>query len=377
MSKSFANGKIRFYLVALARGIVNNLTDSDPDMHTVVLLFMLFIIPAAATAQPVVINAVGDIMLAGSGTALFNRNGYDYPFDATAAVLRQADLTIGNLEAPIARTGTEFTGKKFRFRNHPAAAAALQRAGFTHFSLANNHMLDFGAEALGETRAALDALGITHTGAGPDLESARRARIVTVKGTRIALLSYSLTYPAEFYAAPERAGTAPGYEQYYRADISGAKQSADYVIVSFHWGAECADFPRDYQKTVARKAIDAGADVILGHHPHVLQGIEFYRGGVVFYSLGNFAFASRSAAADRSMIARITLDNGIASVEVIPLNVRYTEVRYQPRPLTGEAAGRVAERINRLSAGMGTVVTAEGGRYLVERRRQEVAWQKE
>jgi len=342
-------------------------------MRILIPFFILLLLPATTTAEPVVINAVGDIMLAGSGSSLFRRTGYDYPFAATAAVLRQGDIVIGNLESPIAIAGEEFTGKRFRFKSSPAAAAALQKAGFTHLSLANNHILDFGPGGLQETVATLDRLGIAHAGAGPDLESARRESTITVKGVTIAFLAYSLTYPAEFYAGNDRPGTAPGYENYYRADIARAKKSADYVIVSFHWGTECAAFPKDYQKNTAHGAIDAGADVVLGHHPHVLQGIEYYKSGVVFYSLGNFAFASRSRNADRSMIARITLENGISAVEVIPLNVLYSEVRFQPRLLTGAGGDIVAERLSRLSIDMGTAISARDGSYRVERNTKEVA----
>lgn len=342
-------------------------------MRTLISFLSILLIPAAALAQPVVINAVGDIMLAGSGAPLFRRTGYDYPFAAISATLRQGDLNIGNLESPIARVGEEYAGKKFRFRADPAAAAALQRAGFSHLSLANNHILDFGPGGLRETMATLDGLGISHAGAGPDLGSARQESIVTVRGVRIALLAYSLTYPAEFYAGGDRAGTAPGYENYYRADIARARKSSDYVVVSFHWGAECAEFPKDYQRVTAHRAIDAGADVILGHHPHVLQGIEYYKSGVIFYSLGNFAFASRSGKADRSMIARITLDNGISAVEVIPLNVLYSEVRFQPRLLTGSRGWAVVERLQRLSAEMGTVIKGSDDRYRVERDTREIA----
>ncbi|HZV80845.1 MAG TPA: CapA family protein [Geobacteraceae bacterium] len=344
-------------------------------MRKLTLLFLLLALPTAALAGPVVINAVGDIMLAGSGTGLFNRTGYDYPFLATSSELHRGDITIGNLESPITRSGEEFKGKKYRFRSAPAAAAALQRAGFNHLSLANNHILDFGATGLRETIAILDGLGISHAGAGSDLGSARQMSIVTVKGIRIALLAYSLTYPAEFYASGDRAGTAPGYESYYRSDIARAKKSADYVVVSFHWGTECDDSPRTYQKNTAHMAIDAGADVVLGHHPHVLQGIEYYKDGVVFYSLGNFTFASRSRKADRSMIARITLDNGISAVEVIPLNVLYGDVKFQPRLLDAAGGDGVVKRLARLSAKMGTVISPDNGRYLVERRQQEIGWQ--
>jgi len=342
-------------------------------MFTLISFLSILIIPAAALAEPVIINAVGDIMLAGSGAGLFSRAGYDYPFAATSAVLGQGDLNIGNLESPIARWGKEFHGKKFRFKTDPAAAVALRKAGFNHLALANNHILDFGPGALRETIETLDGLGITHAGAGADLVSARQESIVTVKGVKIALLAYSFTYPAEFYAGKGRAGTAPGYENYYRPDIAHAKKSADYVIVSFHWGSECAEFPRDYQKSTAHKAIDAGADVVLGHHPHVLQGIEYYKSGVIFYSLGNFAFASKSRKADRSMIARITLDNGITGVEIIPLNVLYREVRFQPRILAGSRGQSVADRLNRLSDEMGTLISVKGDRYHAERYVREVA----
>lgn len=344
-------------------------------MHRLILFFLFMTLPTASLAEPVIINAVGDIMLGGSGNRFFSRTGYDYPFTATSAVLGSGDITIGNLESPIARSGAEFTGKKFRFKSDPAAAAALRRAGFSYLSLANNHILDFGVIGLRETLATLDDLGISHSGAGADLGSARRESIVTVKGSRIALLAYSLTYPAEFYATRGRAGTAPGYENYYRADIARAKKSADYVIVSFHWGTECREFPGEYQRRTAHGAIDAGADVVLGHHPHVLQGIEYYKKGVVFYSLGNFAFASRSRKADRSMIARITLENGVSAVEVIPLNVLYTEVKFQPRLLDSAGGHVVAKKLDRLSAAMGTVISHDSGRYLAERRGREIARQ--
>lgn len=342
-------------------------------MRTLIPFFLTLLIPVCAVAEPVIINAVGDIMLAGKSGGIFELSGYDYPFASTAATLKTGDITIGNLEAPIATGGEEFTEKKFRFRSGPAAAAALRKAGFTHLSLANNHMLDFGPAALSETMEALDVNGLTHSGAGPDLETSRLESIVSVKGVKVALLSYSLTYPAEFFAKTNRPGTAPGYEAFVTKDIRRAKSSADYVIVSFHWGVECADTPKPYQKNLARKAIDAGASVVLGHHPHVLQGIEYYREGVIFYSLGNFAFASRSKKSDRSMIARITLENGLGEVELIPLNVLNSEVRFQPRILAGPGGTAVARHVGKLSRELGTRIVESGGRYLVSREPRELA----
>jgi poly-gamma-glutamate synthesis protein (capsule biosynthesis protein) len=182
---------------------------------------------------------------------------------------------------------------------------------------------------------------------------------------RIAFLAYSKTLPSQFYAGHGRAGTAPGVESLYIVDISKAKAVADYVVVSFHWGTEKASTPRSYQVAAARRAIDAGADVVIGHHPHVLQGIERYKNGVIFYSIGNFAFGSMSRSSDVSVIAKVTLENGIKEVEVMPLNVSNREIRFQPKILTGKRALDVIGRLNRLSQQFRTKINPAGRRFLV------------
>lgn len=342
-------------------------------MKIVPAIFLLFLLPAAAKAAPVTVYAVGDIMLAGSSEKTCRKLGYDYPFVATTATLRRGDIVIGNLEAPVAVSGEEFTAKRFRFKLNPQAVPALKSAGFTHLTLANNHILDFGKEGLRQTLQTLQRHGLGFTGAGPDLAAARKTWITEVKGVKIAFLAYSLVYPEEFFAGNDSAGTAPGYTSLFISDITAAKKAADYVIVSFHWGEEGLSSPKPYQKTAGHLAIDAGADIVLGHHPHVLQGIEYYRNGVIFYSLGNFAFGSMSRQADRSVIARLTLDNGIKEVEIIPLNVLNSEVFFQPRILTGPRSAAVARHLSRLSSEMGTVISTTGGRYLVGRDTQVTA----
>ncbi|HEX2769800.1 MAG TPA: CapA family protein [Geobacteraceae bacterium] len=319
-----------------------------------------------ATAREIVVNAVGDIMLSGSGATTCKRLGYDYPFAATASELKKGDITIGNLESPIARRGREFTNKKFRYRSAPQAAAALKNAGFSIVTLANNHMMDFGATAMEETRQHLDRAGIGSTGAGASLAAARRGAIITVRGMKVAFLAYSFTLPDDFYATVARAGTAPGFDRYYRQDIAEARKVADYVLVSFHWGTESTAIPKPYQVTAAHRAIDAGADVVIGHHPHVLQGVERYKNGVIFYSLGNFAFGTTSRSSDRSVIARITMENGVKGVELLPLNVLNRDVHYQPQLLSGKKGKEVIDHLAKISRKWKTTVTANGGHYLVE-----------
>ncbi|ACM19551.1 poly-gamma-glutamate capsule biosynthesis protein, putative [Geotalea daltonii FRC-32] len=338
-------------------------------MHSRLLLVLLVLtlsMPTLAIAGQVVINAVGDIMLAGKGGAALERMGYDYPFAATVAALKAGDLAMGNLETPITSGGLEFKDKSYRFKAVPQAAAALKRAGFRVLTMANNHMLDYGTDGLLDTIYHLDKQGIKHSGAGKSLTEARREAIIDCNGNRIAFLSYSLTYPAEFFATGMRAGTAPGYPSYYEKDISRIRANADYVIVSFHWGKEGAATPKRYQVSTARRAVEAGADLVIGHHPHVLQGIESYRNGLIFYSLGNFAFGSLSRNSDRSIIARITLDRGIKEAELIPINVLNHEVRFQPAILKGKRGKDVIERIRAISSPMGTTIRDENGRYLID-----------
>lgn len=342
-------------------------------MKPILTLFLLLFFPVVVTAEPVVIHAVGDIMLAGSGEKIYRKYGYDYPFAATREILRQGDIVIGNLESPLASSGIEFTDKKFRFKVDPQAALALKKAGFTHLSLANNHILDFGTEGLKETLAALAANSIISAGAGQNLTAARKAGITAIHGVKVAFLSYSLTYPEEFFAGKETAGTAPGYAALFTADIAAAKKQADCVIVAFHWGGEGLDKPKAYQIIAAHRAVDAGADIIIGHHPHTLQGVEYYGKGVIFYSLGNYAFGSYSRSSEISMIARITFDAGIREVEIIPLSVLNSQVKFQPQPLSGAAVDKAAMKIGRLSSGLKSYLTVVNGRYLVFNRADEIA----
>ncbi|BDV41117.1 capsular polysaccharide biosynthesis protein [Geotalea uraniireducens] len=321
---------------------------------------------SSATAAEITINFVGDIMLAGSATSLFDRQGYDYPFSATAPLLQTGDLCVGNLEAPITRTGTEFTEKRYHFRTNPAATIALRHAGFSVLTLANNHMMDFGAQGLRETLANLNHQGIQFTGAGESLNEARRAALVRVKGKTIAFLAYSLTQPVEFFATGNSAGTAPGYALFYQEDVRKARAVADYVIVSFHWGEERRSLPKPYQTAAAHRAIDAGADAVIGHHPHVLQGIEIYRGKPILYSLGNFAFGSRSTAAAHSIIGRIHLADAGSYLEILPLNVLYSDVRYQPQPANREIGRKIIRHLATISRPFRSRISCENGRYLVK-----------
>jgi poly-gamma-glutamate capsule biosynthesis protein CapA/YwtB (metallophosphatase superfamily) len=326
---------------------------------------MFICVPTLLLAEEIVINAVGDIMLAGRWASIIKKQGYDTSFSATTPEFAKGDINLANLESPIARNGVEFTAKKFRFRAEPELAPALRKAGFQLVTLANNHSMDFGGQALAETMINLEAAGIAWIGAGKNLAEARKMALYTIKGKKIAFLSYSLTQPIEFFAGQERPGTAPGYEKPVVADVASARRQADYVIVSFHWGKEGSGTVQSYQRSAAHRAIEAGADVIIGHHPHVLQGVERYKGGIIFYSLGNFAFASNSQTSAVAALVRLRLNGAAREAEILPLDVLNSRVRFQPQLLSGKRADNVISQLNSMSIPFKTTIENRDGRYYV------------
>lgn len=316
--------------------------------------------PAAITApatpagadDEVRVSAVGDIMLDGTARPVLQEHGYDYPFENMRPLFKDSQVVIGNLEGPLTIRGEAEQDKTYTFRSPPdKVSVALKNAGFNVVTLANNHTLDFGPEGLAQTLEALDRIGIQHVGAGADLAAARRAAfVIAANGQRIALLGYSVTLPETFYAGHDKAGTAFAHEAQVRADVTAARQQADIVIVSFHWGQEGKTELREYQTHLGHVAIDAGAQAVLGHHPHILQAIEHYKDGVILYSLGNFTFGSYSKTAARSAVAQITFRHGrLASLRMIPIMVDNFEVQFQPRVLTGADADAVVANLQQLS----------------------------
>ena len=322
--------------------------------------------PAPVPERPVRrlrIIAVGDIMLGGSAAPEMARFGYDYPFAHVRNLLNGADVVFGNLEGPLTDAGEPERDKRYVFRSPPAQVApALAAAGFNVVSLANNHAMDYGVEGLQQTLLALSAAGIEHAGAGMNLEQARQPAFIRTADYSVAVLAYSLTFPESFWARADRAGTAFGHEHHVRADVRAALEKADIVVVSFHWGREGTTELRDYQPRLGHAAIDAGATVVLGHHPHILQGIERYKHGIIFYSLGNFVFGSYSRAAQRSVVAELEIENArLARVRLVPLNVNNVEVIFQPRLLASAEAAQVVAELRELSLPLQTQIVLDNG----------------
>ena len=338
-------------------------------LYFTLTLYLTALANGAESEREISVVCVGDIMLVGSAAPVIEKKGVDYPFDGTRHLIQAADVAIGNLEMPIATVGEPIPDKEYTFRGHPRLVKGIVNAGFDVLSLANNHTGDYGDAALLGTLGALAASDMKYCGAGADLETARKPAVMQVKGMQVAVLAYANTYPLDFHAGENEPGTVRGVPELFVPDIKAAKKAGGLVIVSFHWSGELVTEPRDYQEAFGRRAIDEGADLVFGHHPHILQGVEVYKDKVIAYSLGNFAFGSYSKNSKTSAILRMTFQGtAVKRAELIPINVFNHEVAFQPQVLEGDAAEAVLDEVRGLSEKWSTRVVTEGNVGVIQIR---------
>ena len=304
-------------------------------------------------SNPVIeLAAVGDIMLDRAlGVQL--QTDIAFPFANVAPILQQADLTLGNVESALGDTG-EPAPKSYAFRAPPAAAQSLAQAGFDIVSLANNHALDFGPEALQQGIELLEANNITSIGAGYNATEAHAPAIVTLNGLKLAVFSYVHVpieykgFDTEIWTATE---TTPGLAwadpNEIIADITAV--SADLIVVMLHSGYEYVESPSPPQIAAAYAAIDAGADLVIGHHAHILQGVEFYKDGVIVYGLGNFAFEIDGNPETAVLHAYLDAD-GVREIAFTPAIIQFGG---QPRLATASEAFAIRQKIYTLSSYLG------------------------
>ncbi len=197
-----------------------------------------------------------------------------------------------NLEGPLVGA-RPLRGRDIILGQSESLVPALRTLNTVAADLANNHILDWGADGLARTLAALDEAGIAHFGAGMDRDAACRLQIVVEAGRRVGLLGFGWSVEESVPATARRPGVAPLVPARVLAAIRASRPRVDFLVVCFHWGYEFERLPLPAHRELARQAVDCGADLILGHHPHVVQAIETWRQKRIFYSLGNFFFGSR------------------------------------------------------------------------------------
>jgi len=266
---------------------------------------------------------VGDIMLSRKvGENIVASGDWRFPFLKIADFLGSADLTFANLENPVSNRGVKM-GSIYSFRADPRTLEGLTYAGIDIVSLANNHIWDYGRDAFLDTMTYLDNIGISYVGAGQNFDNVHRGITSTVKGTKITYLAYTDLLSKQLAATATSPGVAYLDRTQMVKDIVQAKASSDFVIVSFHTGDEYETQHNQNQEVIFKEAIDAGASLVIGHHPHVVQEVEQYKNGWIAYSLGNFIFDQNfSEETKQGLALRVTLQNEkIESVESIPVYI--------------------------------------------------------
>ena len=286
---------------------------------------LLPILQTALAPEPVIhLASVGDIMLDRGLGIVIQGGNLAYPFAKVAPLLQNADITVGNMESAMGTLG-EPAAKSYPFRAPPVAAEALALAGFDVVSLANNHGMDYGPEALLQAIELLQAQGVAPIGAGANFDAAHTPYITQINGLSLAILAY-VNVPIEARSAFDTAvwtatDTTPGLAwadpEIVTADVTAVRDQVDLVIVVLHSGYEYVEEPSESQVAAAQAAIDAGAKLVIGHHAHILQGIDFYNSGVIVYGLGNFAFEIDGPPETPELNVWLDAD-GVRSLELIP-----------------------------------------------------------
>ena len=302
----------------------------------------------------IVLHFAGDVTLANHFQWHVGKR-YHYPFGRLQC-FAQADLSMVNLENPLTRRG-QARNKPYVFRALPEYVKILTLGGIDIVTLANNHIYDYGEQGLFDTIEYLEQAGIRHVGAGKNLAQARKEALFTIKGKKLAFLAYYGLRPHSgcHPATGDSAGTVLRNLPYVRRDIQRVRDEADFIIVNFHWGIEKENYPEPDQIYFAHKTIEYGADLIIGHHPHVWQGIEKYRGKIIAYSLGNFIFGGNSRKHEQSAYLKVTLsgrDTVTAELQIIPVEINY----WRPQRLHGPRADEFLERIKTYSSALAETI---------------------
>lgn len=311
--------------------------------------------PQVTKAKDAVFTAtfVGDMMLGRNVEEVIDRKGIDYIFKYVQPYFKASDYVTGNFENPIVtKEYDKIEGKNIYLSAKPIVVDGLKKANFSVLNLANNHMLDYGVGGLNDTFATIEKSGLGIVGAVKENLKVAEANVVTQfpyngvyltddlaksaisytekNGLKVATLGFTDAYAKGFTATIGRSGVLPMDPEIVLPLVKQASLNADLVFVHMHWGQEYDNAPSPRQKEMAKAVVDAGADVIIGHHPHVLASVEVYKDSLILYSLGNFVFDQGwSRTRETAMAQYHVLNNGKVKVELIPMRIKEA----QPQPI--------------------------------------------
>ncbi|MED4692638.1 CapA family protein [Peribacillus frigoritolerans] len=294
---------------------------------------------ATKSDQPLTMTMVGDVMMGRYVEEVTEKHGYEYLFRYMKPYFSNSDYVSGNYEhTALKEEVSNYKGADtpIRLNSNTSGVEAVKDAGFSVVSLANNHMMDYEEQGLLDTIDEFKSADMHYVGVGSNTAEAKNSiDYADVNGVRVATLGFTDVYGKDAVSKSDKAGLLNSnpdllFEMIGKA--SDAKQgNADLVVVNMHWGQEYSTSTTDRQKDLAKAIIDAGADIIIGHHPHVLQSFDVYKDGIIFYSLGNFIFDQGwTRTKDSAMVQYHLANDGKATIDVVPLQIEEAT----PRPAT-------------------------------------------
>ncbi len=306
------------------------------------------------TPEPV-LSFAGDMLFTENTLSRYHQQGISSMFsEELLSAMTDADLFMVNEEFPFSTRGEAAEDKQFTFRVDPSYVRIFQEIGVDVATVANNHALDFGVNAFTDSLDTLDQAGIARVGGGRTLSEAKAPVICTVGDSTVGILGASRVIPVSSWAAGNaRPGMFTAYDQApLLNEISDLSSQCDYTVVYLHWGIEKDEYPQEYQRKLAYACIDAGADLVVGSHPHVLQGFETYKGKLIAYSLGNFLFSNST---NPTVLLQVHIkEDGTLAASLIPC----TRVNGQIQKNTAPAA--LFSHLTELSYGVQVTADSDG-----------------
>lgn len=303
-------------------------------------------VPEVETQREVTMVFSGDILLSSYVLNNYENSGINGVISQDLlGEMQSADLTMVNEEFPFSNRGTQAQDKQFTFRVDPSYVKIFQELGIDVVTVANNHALDYGTEALSDTFQTLDGAGVAYVGAGDSKERAAQPYIAEMGGKTFGFLAASRVIPeVSWNIDNQQPGMLCTYDSARLCEaIHKAKENCDYVVVYVHWGIERENMPQDYQRQLGQAYIDAGADLIIGAHPHVLQGIEYYNGKPIVYSLGNYIF---NQSIEKTMLLKVTVSTENETIlQLIPASASGAKTS----KLEGEEARSICQFVEDIS----------------------------
>lgn len=275
-------------------------------------------------SAPLSLGLGGDVCLGLDVAPFITNNGPDYPWSEISPLLMSYDITAVNLEGPLCRSEYAHPDQpSFHVRGEDSCASPMAAAGVDAVCLANDHIMDYGSQGLEETLNLLHGEEMDSFGAGVSGQVAAEPLIKeNEKGARVALLAFCDVAPPSYYATEDSPGLSQAVIDRIQEMVGAAAEEAPYVVVVLHWGEMGSKDITPRQRELARVCVDAGADLVAGSHPHVVQGIEIWEGVPIMYSLGNLVFYSQSEEGKRGLFAGCYFDgDGLVALELVPLRL--------------------------------------------------------